>query len=47
MLVTGHANVVILHPSSVFHEESSQLDWAIFHQVVWTSHVGLPVPVVG
>jgi ATP-dependent RNA helicase DHX40 len=33
----GNATVVVLHPSSAYFEDPSALDWAIFHQVVWTS----------
>ncbi|XP_078610851.1 putative ATP-dependent RNA helicase DHX40 isoform X1 [Branchiostoma floridae x Branchiostoma japonicum] len=35
----GHASTVFIHPSSVLFGEEAQLDWVIFHEVVWTSKV--------
>eukprot|EP01147_Barroeca_monosierra_P006293 gene6293-7458_t len=35
--VEGNASVVLLHPSSCFFEHAKDLDWVIFHRVVWTA----------
>lgn len=33
----GHASTVLVHPSSGLFSQQDELEWVIFHEVVWTS----------
>ncbi|XP_070579352.1 probable ATP-dependent RNA helicase DHX40 isoform X2 [Ptychodera flava] len=37
----GHGTPVFIHPSSALFGQEADLDWLIFHEVVWTSKVFL------
>ncbi|KAJ8037867.1 putative ATP-dependent RNA helicase DHX40 [Holothuria leucospilota] len=35
----GHGTYVFIHPSSVLFGREDELDWVMFHEIVWTSKV--------